>query len=119
MVWFCTLRHGNAERAHPSACLDNVADLAYDSDGNKKLACLANGIGIRSKINRRGKTMIKQISLAISLLVLLCLTACAPKDCMAEGCSDEIYKEDYCKYHYTKTELDKAGKELFDGIFGK
>ena len=67
--------------------------------------------------------MIKKMTLAISLLALLCLTSCAPADCIAEGCNDEIYKENYCKYHYTlevaKTEIDKAGKELFDGIFGK
>lgn len=65
------------------------------------------------------------VTLLAVLVMSFVLSACgAPKTCKADGCSDEkIYKDGYCQYHYTinvaKEEIDEAGKNAFDSIFGK
>jgi len=62
----------------------------------------------------------KRLSIYAIIIAVLCiLSACSP-NCKAEGCEDEIYQDDYCQYHYVvntaKNEIDKLGKDIFNGI---
>ena len=56
----------------------------------------------------------------LSLLEMVCLTACSASHCKAGGCNDDVYKDGYCEYHYTvnnaKNNIDKFGKEVFDAL---
>ena len=57
------------------------------------------------------------------VMVIMAASACGIVSCKADGCSDEVYKDGYCKYHYTvstaKNEIDNLGKGLFDSLIGK
>lgn len=75
------------------------------------------GIIYKSKIFIRGRKVMRKRLLKLLLvtaLVGISMTACSfEKTCKESGCDEtELYKDDYCKYHYHIN----AGEDLIKDI---
>lgn len=65
--------------------------------------------------------MKKVMMLIAATIILFSLSACSGLSHCKE-CDDAVYKDGYCKYHYSKQALkdtiDSEAKGLFDKFFG-
>ena len=59
------------------------------------------------------------LSLCLVIFLIFSLTN---KTCSEPGCTEKVYKDSYCRYHYTVHEagafLDNAARDIFGGLFG-
>ncbi len=52
--------------------------------------------------------------LTLIFSIMLFAAACGQKDCKAEGCSEEVFKNGYCEAHYYEKMIEEGLKELGD-----
>lgn len=60
----------------------------------------------------------KLITVFALIIAVVSLSGCDLVNCKESGCSDEVYKDGYCKYHYAQKGVEDVGKGIFDFVTG-